>query len=452
MGVIHNLNVRNNGWSEKSVMQTDSRALVSATASIAVVYIDPTAAAGGNGSQAHPYNSWNFGPLKAGTEYLQKAGTTASGTIIVSAEGTAARPVAIGAYGTGAAPVLDGAVDFTGATYATVSGLSITNSEGAAIIVQQGSSHITVAGNSITHSQSGIWINDATGSAVDVARNTVTDSAGGGILVSGLPGTSHPNITITANMVSDSGGDGIQIISNYVTVSDNSVSESGLTEAGASGIQVYASSATAGVGLHNTITGNVLFNNHDATAQDGNGILLDQWTGYNVVSDNFATRNDGAGIALYDSAHNSITDNVLGANAMDSGHTHSIRAEISLNDSIGLTRDNVFAGNTALSFLPAAVAVFVDADALKAGNSFSGDVLENVAGGDVFQAGATLGTSASVWNSLMHAKDSFSGVKLSTPVAGETLNYRFAADTRVTLDSHVVHLVGWSVTAGLVGT
>jgi parallel beta-helix repeat protein len=444
--------VRNNGWSKKLVMQTDNRAFVSATASIAVVYVDPTAAAGGNGSLAHPYNSWNFGPLQAGTEYLQKAGTTADGTIIVSAVGTAAKPVTIGAYGKGAAPVLDGAVDFTGAAYAAVSGLSITNSAGAAIIVQQGSSHITVAGNTITHSQSGIWINDATGRDVDVVRNTVTDSAGGGILVSGLPSTRHPNVTITRNTVSDSGGDGIQIISNYVTVSDNDVSESGLTEEGASGIQVYASSATAGVGLYNTITGNVLVDNHDAKAQDGNGILLDQWTGYNVVSDNFATRNDGAGIALYDSAHNSITGNILGANAMDSGDTHSIHAEISLNDSIGLTKDNVFSGNTALSFLPGGVAVFVDAEALKAGNAFSGDILENAAGGDVFQAGATLGNSASVWNALMHATDAFSGVDVSAPVTGEALNYRFAAHTLVTLDSHVVHLVGWSATAGLVGT
>jgi parallel beta-helix repeat protein len=433
------------------MMATDNRVLASPTPPITVVYIDPTAAAGGNGSAAHPYNSWNFGPLQAGTEYLQKAGTTASGTIIDNAVGTAAKPVTIGAYGKGAAPVLDGAVDFTGAAYASVGGLSITNTSGAAVIVQQGSSHITVAGNSISHSQSGIWINDASGRDVDVERNTITGSAGGGILVSGLPSTRHPNVTIARNTVSDSGGDGIQIISNYVTVSGNTVSNSGLAEEGASGIQVYSSSASAGVGFGNTITDNVLVDNRDALAQDGNGILLDQWTGYNVVSDNFATGNDGAGIALYDSAHNTVTGNIVGGNAVNRGNTHSIRAEISLNDSLGLTKHNIFSGNTALSFIASGVAMFVDAEALRVGNAFSGDILENSAGGDVFQAGATLGTSASVWNAMLHATDAFSGVEVTAPVAGETLNYRFAAHTLVTLDSHVVHLLGWSAVAGLVG-
>jgi parallel beta-helix repeat protein len=432
-------------------MESSDRSQVAASTATKVVYIDPLAAAGGNGSKAHPFNSWNFGPLLAGTTYLQHAGTTASGTIIDSAAATAATAVVIGAYGSGAAPVLDGTVAFTGAAYGSVRGLSITNDTGAGIIVQN-SSHISVTGNSIVNSQNGIWINDATGGDIDVAGNAVTNSADGGILVNGLPVNAHPAVTVSGNDVTNSGGDGIQIVSNGVTVSGNHVSYSGLAMSGASGIQVYAGSATSGVGLHNVITGNVLLDNHDATGQDGNGILLDQWTAHNVVSDNFAMGNDGAGIALYDSAHNSVSGNVVGDNAADSGGTHAIRAEISLNDSIGLTRDNVFSGNTALSFIGGGEAVYVDADTIRAGNSFSGDVLANAAGGEVFQAGATLGTSASVWNALMGARDAFSGVPLSALVAGEVLGYTFAPHTQVTVNDTVLHLVGWSAAVGLVGT
>ena len=416
-----------------------------------LVYIDPSAAAGGDGSLAHPFSSWNFGPIQPGTTYLQRAGTMFTGTVYVDKAASAASPIVIGAYGSGAAPVIDGTVDFTGASYATLRGFHLSNPDGAAVLIQQGSHNVTVTGNSITGSAAGIWIGDDAGDGIGIRGNIITGSAGAGILVSDTGTTAADSITIAGNQVSGSGGDGIQIQANHIVVANNIVSDNGLAVAGASGIQVYASSATSDEGQDNQITGNVVVGNHDLLAQDGNGILLDQWTGGNLVADNLAMGNDGAGIALYDSSGNRISGNVVGNNAVDSGHTHSIQADLSLNDVLGLTKDNIFKGNTALSFQAGGAAVFVSSAAMHAGNSFAGDALENSTGGAVFDLAGHDGSAVSDWNHLLGATDRFSNISLSAPASGQAYGYTFAAGTSLMQDGHVVHLAGWSAAVGLFG-
>ena len=428
-----------------------SATLAPSVATARVVYIDPNAAAGGNGSLAHPFSTWNFGPIQPGTTYLQRAGTTFTGTVYVDRAASSAAPIVLGAYGSGVPPVIDGTVDFTGASYATLRGFHLSNPGGAAVLIQQGSHNITVIGNSIIGSTSGIWIGDDAGSGIGIRDNSITGSAGAGILVSDTATTAADTITIAHNQVSGSGGDGIQIQANHIVVVNNTVSGNGLAVAGASGIQVYASSATSNEGQDNRITGNVLLDNHDFLDQDGNGILLDQWTGGNVVSNNFAMGNDGAGIALYDSSNNRITGNVVGDNAVDSGHTHSIHADLSLNDVLGLTKDNIFKGNTALSFQAGGAAVFVSSAAEHAGNGFSGDVLENAAGGAVFDLANQGGSAVSDWNHLLGASDRFSGIALSAPASSEAYGYTFAAGTSLMQAGHIVHLAGWSAAGGLFG-
>jgi parallel beta-helix repeat protein len=433
-------------------MLTHGRAGAAAPMTPATIYIDPDAPAGGDGSIAAPFNSWNVGALQAGTRYLQRAGTTASGLIAVTTAATAALPIVIGAYGSGKAPMFDGMVDFSGASHVTLTGFTLTSASGAAVIIQQGSSNIEVSGNSIVNANAGVWIGNGMGSHIAILHNTISGAAGNGIAVSGPSISAQPDIAIARNIISGSGADGIQISSNGIEVSGNSISASGLSTTGASGIQVYAGSATAGVGQGNIITGNVLVGNRDATGQDGNGVLLDQWTSGNQVSENFASGNDGAGIVLYDSGANTVTGNVVGDNAADSGGTHRIHADLSLYDTVGLTSRNAFSANVVLSFKAGGVAVSVTAQSMKAGNSFAGDVMENAAGGDVFDAGGRLGANASQWNRIMAAADHFSGVPLSPPAQGESFAYRFAARTYVALDGHTVHLVGWSAAIGLAGS
>ncbi|MBN1669716.1 MAG: right-handed parallel beta-helix repeat-containing protein [Kiritimatiellae bacterium] len=74
----------------------------SASATAAVYYIDPSAAAGGDGSQAKPWRGWEQVEWQEGGTYLQRAGTTWSGlTVDVRANG-----VTLGKYGSGPLPVL----------------------------------------------------------------------------------------------------------------------------------------------------------------------------------------------------------------------------------------------------------------------------------------------------------------------------------------------------------
>ena len=416
-----------------------------------VIYIDPTAAAGGNGSSTNPYKNWSFA-LQPGVTYLQRAGTTFTGVIQVNTVASAAAPTLIGAYGTGSAPVINGSVDFSGASDVEFGGFQMTNGGGASIIIQLGSSNILVANNVVVGSKEGIWIGNNAGSGNSVQDNTVIGSAGAGILIDSTSSGAADETQISNNVVVGSGADGIEVSSNYVMITDNTVAYSGLTTPATSGIHVFTSSATQGTGDHNTIAGNVVGYSQDHTMQDGNGILLDQWTGNNVVSDNFALGNDGAGIALYDSSANFISDNVTGADGVNSGGSHSILAELIVNESLGLTKGNVITGNTFLGFQPNGFAVFVDTEAATAGNSFSGNVFENLMGPDIYQVAGVRGANVQTWNAMLGASDQFGGVAIHTPVAGTSYDYTFAPGTSLYLDGRTVTLTGWSANGGLYGS
>lgn len=73
---------------------------------MATFYIDPTAGSGGDGSEGDPFDSWADVTWTAGNTYLQKAGTTFSGGIVVGASGTNGNPITIGRYGDGADPIV----------------------------------------------------------------------------------------------------------------------------------------------------------------------------------------------------------------------------------------------------------------------------------------------------------------------------------------------------------
>jgi parallel beta-helix repeat protein len=429
----------------------DALAGSSANSQPAVVYVDPTAAPGGNGSISNPYNNWSFA-LQPGVTYLQRAGTTFTGVIQVNTDASAGSPTLIGAYGAGAAPAIIGAVDFAGASNVEFGGFQLTNPGGAAVMIQQGSSNIEVANNDIVGAQDGVWIGNDAGSGNVVEENYIDGSIGAGILVDSTSSTANDETVISGNTVVASGADGILLSTNYAEIAGNTVAYNGLTTPATSGIHVYTSSATEGTGQYDTITDNLVGYNRDATMQDGNGILLDQWTANNTVSDNFVLGNDGAGIALYDSAANFISDNVTGDNGVNSGGSHTTLAELIVNQSLGLTTDNVISGNTFLAFLPTGFAAFVDTGSTNAGNVFAGNVLENLIGPDVFQVNGVRGPAVATWNSMLGASDQFSGVAIATPTADTTYAYTFPAGTMLDLDGRAVTLTGWSPTGGLYGT
>lgn len=413
-------------------------------------YISPGAASGGDGSIDRPFNSWSIGGLRPGNTYLQRAGTTYQGVINVDQPGSAFAPIQIGTYGSGAAPVINGTVSFSGTSYVRFSGFTITNPNGSGVLVQNGSHHVEISNNVVTGAQLGIWIGGA-GTDNSVHDNTVVNSRGIGIAVDRTSGTPGHETLIARNWISDSGGAGIQLDGNYAKITDNHVNASGQREFVVSGIHVYTSNSSTGRGNYNTITGNVVTYTHDDRLYDGSGILLDQWTHDNVVDRNFTLGNDGAGIALYDSYSNIVSNNVSGSNAVDSGRTHTQKAELSLNQSLGLTRNNSITGNVFLGTNPTGFAAFVDTQAASAMNSFSGNVIEHLASQSIYQVASVRGSSVNAWNQILSGSDRFSGVPITRPAAGTSYDYIFAPNTTIALDGRTVTLTGWTAAGGLFG-
>jgi parallel beta-helix repeat protein len=356
---------------------------------MATFYIDPTAKASGTGSLSDPLNSWSQVNITPGNSYLQKAGTTAVGNLTISALGTATTVTTIGSYGNGAQPVINGLVNVSGASYVTVEGIAVSNSGGAAIVIQNGSNHISILGNSLTNSQMGLWIGNGAGADSLVQGNTISGNALDGMAIDKIANLTGHATSIIGNTVTANGIHGIEIDGNNFIVNGNTVSDNGLSTSGGSGIHVFGGfeGAPDAFGVENTITNNVTFGNRDDSGCDGNGIELDQYTHNNVVSGNLAYGNDGAGLALYDSYSNSISNNLLTENELDPGHTHAAMGDLSLNSQIGITANNVFSGNigSSASSVPA---IFINMASSADNNVFTGDVWENSTGGPATQIGA----------------------------------------------------------------
>ncbi len=67
-------------------------------ATLATIFIDPTARSGGNGSLFRPFNASSQVTFKPGDTYLQRAGTSTTATVNFTAQGSVAAPIVLGAW------------------------------------------------------------------------------------------------------------------------------------------------------------------------------------------------------------------------------------------------------------------------------------------------------------------------------------------------------------------
>lgn len=65
---------------------------------MATIYVDPSAAAPGNGTLSSPFRSWTSVTWAPGNTYLQKRGTTYTGVFRLSASGTSLQRITVAAY------------------------------------------------------------------------------------------------------------------------------------------------------------------------------------------------------------------------------------------------------------------------------------------------------------------------------------------------------------------
>jgi len=390
-----------------------------------IVYVDPAAKANGNGSIARPFNSWSGVNFQPSTTYLQLAGTTSHGNLIIGNSATGASPVQIGSYGNGSAPVIAGSVVFNDASNVSLTGFTITGGQAAGVIIQNGSGNISLASNTIEDSSVGVWLGNGAAGGDTISGNTIAGNSLFGIGISEVINPAGQATTISGNTISDNGSHGIELDGSNFVVQGNVVLQNGQTAAGSSGIHVYASGSGDLGGDDNVITGNLVAGTNVVGNEDGNGIELDQWTSDNTVSGNTICGNDGSGITLYDSSGNTISANLVFCNdAMPNGNP-SADGEIVLASSFGLTSDNTISGNLFAGISPYAPVASVDGMSSTLGNTFSGNIFEDFGALAMYDWAGVSGGDASFWRTVTGGSDVFAGVMPSSNTGSGGAAYSF---------------------------
>ena len=419
-------------------------------------YIDPSAQTAADGSIEHPFNSWSQVTWTAGAAYLQKEGTTYSGSIVVDHVGSSSAHTTIGAYGGDTPPKIIGSVVFDGSSNVSLSGFEITGSKYAGVAVTNGSHHIGIEGNQIHANAAGVWFSTDSGGSNTVHANHVFNNVGNGISFDTTDGQAGSETIVSENRVEFNGVHGIDVYANHVNVIDNIVFSNGGTTPGASGIHVHSWDPAENMGQNNYIAGNVTYGNLDAGGNDGIGILLDHYTGHNIVENNLSFSNDGQGIGVYASHSNTVRANTVFGNMLDRSETHTLFSEIAVNTNAtlgsGLAHDNTVTGNTVLSYWADSFAFLVDAEASRLRNTVGENLLYHAPGSTEAFWGTRGGVDMDTWNSLASGGgDDFStGLKLASEPVGE-LEFAFGEDLVLPVDGSVVAIRGWDSEVGLVG-
>jgi parallel beta-helix repeat protein len=323
-----------------------------------------------------------------------------------------------------------------------------------------GSNNIIIHGNTIENSPNiGVWIGTTgttqSGGGTYIDGNMIEGNAGDGIALNNTAttSTSSPSTTIyvTQNDIIQNGAHGIEVESNYITVSGNFVNTNGLTVGGTSGIHCLGSSTTPYTGNYNSITFNVTSNQEDnetgGNGQDGNGLEADGQTIGNVFVQNLSFGNDGAGIVLYDSASNSVSGNVTYGNGINHLGSHSYPGEFVILDDASLTKNNAAGTNVFLSDHATTAAVQFEVST-SFGNTFGGNYEENAASTEVYDLTGTKGNTLSYWNNTLHATDKFSGVTVKAPTGA--YYYGFASGTKWTINGRTYTMAGWNASNGAI--
>lgn len=435
-----------------------------------IFYIDPSVAATGDGTSVKPLKTWPT-TLKAGACYLQKAGTTFTGHIMIaSAPGTAALPIIMGGYGTGANPVIKGTIDLQNSSNVLVVGFTIQDSVYPGIVIEKNSKNISVLQNSISNCKGGMNLTNGALGGHLITKNIIFNNVAGsadfppfGIGIYKIGNTADSPTVISENYVYGNGSSGIELVGNYNYVVKNTVYSNGVNTPGSSGIHVYAGNKENPLpqfGNNNLIMLNITIANREIAMQDGNGIQLDQYASRNVVYQNLSMLNDGPGISIYDSNDNYIAENQLLGNAGDPSKSHLYRAELFIGEEMGvdLSKGNIFFGNQFLALRSGQVAVLLDKGAATntRKNIFSGNYLYHLAGGNLYSWAETLGNQPSAWNAYIKTQggsaDIFTGLPLK-PAASVSapLQYSFGTNgAPMVIDGKNVILQGWSAGIGFV--
>lgn len=390
----------------EEVLVLDTTTLAAAAAGEPrIVYIDPTATDGGDGSEGAPFDSWYDVTFEAGTLYLQRGGTTSAG-FVVTGQGTADAPIVIGSYGEGIAHI-DGTLLIDGASHVLISGFDITGGQGLGVYITGDASSITLQDSEIHGGLVGIYLEGNTIESVVLANNRVHDNDTSGIWVNGAAGSEANPALITGNTIYRNGESGIALHGSHVVIDGNTVVNNGIAGLpGTSAIHVFGLAEGDGMGRLNVITNNLVAYQNEPDSFDGHGIQLDHFSGQNVVTGNRIIGNDGPGITLYSSDSNYIASNELAGNGADPSGTRDgidAQAEIFVANAgwaPDLSIGNLITGNSIVTTNDGTHAIVVTGGAEAGGNSVGGNQVTLSGTSTGFIWGATETTDLATWNGL----------------------------------------------------
>lgn len=438
------------------------------------VYVDPSQGANGTGTLASPFNTWASVTFVAGTVYAQRCGTSQTISPTITATGTASAPIILSSYGPGPAgswapPAIVGQVSINSSAYVTLSGYAISSGSTSVPAVNIGSgNNITVTGCVLTGSQFGVYVG---GGYPHFIKNNTCSGNYYGIGTGQYAATAGSPITISGNTVFGNSSHGIELEGNYAIVTGNTVHDNCLTVTTSSGIHIFGggtggSTGTAsGFGNYNTITNNASYSNRDpgdgSYATDGSGIESDQFCVGNTISNNLCWNNDGAGIMIYDSGSNTVTNNVLIGNCVNRSGLIDFDYELAINSALtpDLSTGNTFTGNLALGTSTIRQVCRVDdvTSTLTNGgnNTFSGNYFESLAGITPMMWDSVSYT-VTAWNAIAvtpaHA-DFGSGVASSglytVTASPPGMAFVFPGGVTATIDGTLRTLRGWNPSTGL---
>mgnify|MGYP003576184431 CR=1 FL=1 len=289
--------------------------------------------------------------LSPGAELSKTAWPAAGGTICLLpgdyaaglyVEGRKGKPIVIRGADTDPNnwPNLTSGVTFRNSDDITLQRVNVSNAGNfGAVVVDKGSSNITLDSIRAKNSLNGVVFgsglgpaginniikNSEVGTAIDYVGIAVVNGSGNGL----QPTAAMPFATqILNNIVSGNGGHGIDVDrSRFVKIEGNKVATNGYAPftltgeppGGYSGIHLYDKEnylkpEDRRCGDHQVRFNYVWDTRTVPKGTDGNGIQIDNFCDYNVVAFNVVWNNEGAGIAIYNAAHNQVYSNTVAFN------------------------------------------------------------------------------------------------------------------------------------------
>ena len=394
-------------------------------ANAAIWYVYPESYTGGNNSGTSPENAFqgfvsiNGDAIQPGDTLIllaDKGNFTNEVMIIGYKSGTAGNPILITNNNTGI-PVIDsGYIFLKNVSYFIFDSITIQHSPYSAINMEDSVSNIVIRNCVLTTSGQGIGMASLTGNNNLIENCIITNNEYNGIGIDSNACSSGNETIIRNCIISDNGYHGIELNGNYYIIEGNIVERNGNSVIGTSGIHVFAW-PYSNRGLHNIIRYNFCNDNIEIVdttgfGPDGNGIQLDQYTGFNQVYYNICLDNDGAGISVLDSRSNEIYNNSLASNYEDSAGGHvglKFLAELAvvslLTDSNYHSKNNIIKNNFIYA-QDSILAVGIDNESITVGgNVFSHNLYWNKDNNDVWQWDTTTGNDDSTWNDIASALD-----------------------------------------------